>query len=153
MNTRWLIVVVLLGAGCHGMSLEEHEMASRGLSREDLEAGANDNEIRARIVTDVRQTWLPEAYLDHGRADCPALGHEGGKLICIPCKASKTELKMFTLRDDPLDRQSPVRETAYFCPTESVYWYHYQGGDKRLDTWLGPRRVRLRQARGVPGDH
>ncbi len=39
------------------------------------------------------------------------------------------------------------RETAYFSPTEDVYWYRWQTAEGAIDVWLGPRRVRLRQPR------
>ncbi|MBI2930898.1 MAG: hypothetical protein HYY16_04550 [Planctomycetes bacterium] len=143
MRRSGLLVVVLLGA-CHTMTLEEHELASRGLTQEDLEAPPSDNDIRARIMTDVRTTWLPEAQLDQGLRECPVVRFEEGRPVCA---ADGTEMKMFTLRNDSPDRQHPVRETAYFCPTESAYWYHYEGGDARRDVWFGPRRVKMRPGR------
>jgi hypothetical protein len=126
-------------------------MASRGLTKDDLEAGPNDNEIRARIVNDVRSTWLPQAYLDRGRADCPVIRFEGTRPIC---KADEAPMKVFTIRyDDARDRAYWVRETCFFCPTESHYWYHYEGGDLKRDVWLGPRRVNLRVPQGDPHNH
>ena len=32
-------------------------------------------------------------------------------------------------------------ETAYLCRKEGLYYYHYQGGPKKLDMWMGPYRI------------
>lgn len=143
-------MAALACAGCFDMmDMRETEMASRGLSKADLEAPPSDNEIRARITNDVRDMWLPEAELHKGTAECAGIKYEGIKPLCAYCKGTPM-MKVFTLRADPPDRQFPVRETTYFCPTESAYWYHYEGGPLKKDVWLGPRRIKLRKPEGVP---
>jgi hypothetical protein len=143
----------LVAVGCADMyDTREQEMASRGITQADLEAPPQDGEIRARILNDVRNTWLPEADLHKGSATCDGIRWEGVKPFCAACQ-ERAVLKVFTLRADAPDKQYPVRETAYFCPTESHYWYHYEGGPLRKDTWLGPRRIKLRTPKGLPDDH
>jgi hypothetical protein len=140
--TRATIAVLILTGGCSlDDSLHQHELARRGLSQDDLEAPPGDNEIRARILSDVRTVWLPEAELERGMKECPVLRFDGVRPVCA---ADRTVMKVFTLRNDSPDRQYPVHETTYFCPTETVYWYHYEGGEDRRDTWLGPRKIKLR---------
>lgn len=144
------MIVVLVVPGCHDMSLEEHELKSRGLTKEDLEAGPSDNDIRGRIVTDVRTTWFPELELDaRGLRNCPAIRFEGAQPVCAE---HQLPMKVFTLRNDQPDRQYPVQETAYFCPSDKpYYWYHYRGGFGNRDAWLGPRPIKLRKPREM--DH
>jgi hypothetical protein len=136
------VLALALGVpGCfdHG-ALEEHRMASRGLTKDDLEAPPNDNEIRAAITRDVRQNWIPIAELDQGTPKCDGITWEGRKPICA---GDQEPMKVFTIWNDSPDKQYPVVETCYFCPKHSIYWYHYQGGGRNRDTWLGPRRLKL----------
>ena len=90
-------------AGCDMMDTREAEMASRGLTKEDLEAPPGDNEIRGRLLTDVREVWLPEADLHKGVPDCAGIRYEGIKPLCAFCKGSPP-MKVFTLKADPPDR-------------------------------------------------
>ncbi len=151
-----ILVVALAVPGCHDHgALEEHRMASRGLTKDDLEAPPNDNAIRAAITRDVRETWLPEAELSNGLASCAGVRFEGAKPLCAfekapvvavasqPDRMCSEPMKIFTIRNDAPDRQYPVYETTYFCPQHSLYWYNYQGGPRERNTWLGPRRLRF----------
>jgi len=136
-----ILVVALAVPGCHDHgALEEHRLASRGLTKDDLEAPPNDNEIRAAITRDVRQTWLPEAELKKGSPTCEGVRFEGARPLCA---CDNEPMKIFTIRNDAVDRQYPVRETVYYCAKRSIYYYQYQGGPRQHNTWLGPRRLRL----------
>lgn len=141
MRKSWVLTLLLLPA-CHELDTLEHDLSMRGLTKDDLTAGPTDHAVRARILSDVRATWLPEAQLESGSASCPDLRFEEGRAACV---RDGSAVHRYPLRADPPDRRYPVQETAWFCPEESHYWYHYVGGDRNLDTWLGPRKIRFRQ--------
>jgi len=150
---RIVVLAALAAVGCDGMyDSREEEMRMRGLTPADLESGPDDTDIRTRIMGDVREWWLPAADLHKGSPTCDAIRWErGDRPLCALC-AELPPMKVILLRADAPDRQHPVRETAYFCPAESRYWYRYEGGPLKREVWLGPRFVRLRAPKGVPQD-
>lgn len=149
---RAMILAVAL-AGCGEMiPMRDYEIASKGMTKEDFEAPYSDNELRGAITTDVRKVWIPEAELHTGKATCPAVRFEGPRPFCGICKDAPT-LKVFTLREDSPEKAYPQKQKAYLCQAEMQYWFHMWGGPDKLDTWLGPRRVRLLPRRGLPEEH
>ena len=57
------------------------------------------------------------------------------KPVCVACQE---EMEVYSLKKDLADQPYRVEETAYYCRKESQYFYHYVGGRKKLDVWLGP---------------
>ena len=90
------------------------------------------------IVSDVRRERFLNRHLDEGTPTCSGLNYSGGKMLCA---ADQTEVSVVEIRRDLLDQPYRVDETAYFCPKEGVYFYHYEGGPRKLDVWLGPYRI------------
>jgi hypothetical protein len=82
------------------------------------------SEIRARITSDVRTNRLEER-LAEGKPTCDAVRWVDEKPTCARDGAT---MAVVTLRRE---------ETAYYCPEETIYWYHGSG------LWLGPFKTRL----------
>lgn len=132
-----LFLLAVIAAGCGEVIDNEAENKKhRGIDDDP----PSDHAIEARIRGDLRDTWLPDP--EKGTSAAAGITYHGIKPFCSTCRGGPP-MKVFTLRADPADRQFPVRETAYFCPAESAYWYHYEGGPLRRDAWLGPRRIAI----------
>lgn len=131
----WAVLLLGLG-GCAEAIVSDEEM--RGYKKSELEAAPSDMQIHAAILNDVRRWRNLDQHLDEGQPICVAWKLEGGKTVCV---ADHVEMTVFTLRSDLNDQPYRVEETAYYCPKESVYYYHYWGGPRRLDVWLGPYKV------------
>lgn len=116
----------------------DHEKDSFGLQDDDPDAPPTPNEIRARVINDAVNWRKLRDHLGEGKADCPAvLGTpEGAK-----CSADQEPFEVVHFPGDAPDRPNRIEETAYYCPKEGVYYYHYMGGRDRLDVWLGPCKV------------
>ena len=129
---RWAVLIVL--GGCT-LDLSPPEEELRGFKKAELEAGPSNMGMHAAILSDVRRERLLVYHLGEGAGSCSALKFEGPKTLCV---ADESEMSVYELRKDLLDQPYRVDETAYFCPKESVYYYHYEGGPRKLDVWLGP---------------
>ena len=117
---------------------EDHEKDSFGLQDEDPNAPPTQNEIRGRVINDAVNWRRLRDHLDEAKADCLAVktGEKGPS-----CAADGETFEVVHFPGDPPDKPYRVEETAYYCPKESVYYYHYVGGRDRLDVWLGPNKV------------
>jgi hypothetical protein len=123
---------------------EEHRQSRYGLTKDDLDNLApTESDIRARITNDAREN-VYSARLDEGQDACDAILWDRGAPVCA---RDKTPMKVVPLRKDTTDRQFPVDETAYYCPEDTQYWYHYEGGPQMRNVWMGPFASRL--AKGV----
>jgi hypothetical protein len=131
----WVVLVLAVG-GC-GDIIASDETA-RGWSKTELEAGPSDKQLHAAILSDVRRWRVLEQRLDEGQPTCTAWKAEREKTLCV---ADQAEMTIFNLRTDLQDQPYRVEESAYYCPKESVYYYHYAGGPRRLDVWLGPFKI------------
>lgn len=131
-----MLLVLALG-GCT-INLVPPEESLRGFDRETLEAGPSDIGLHAAILSDVRRERFLDRHLDEGTSTCGGFRYEGAKPVCV---ADESDMVHFELRKDPQDRAYRVDETAYLCRKESVYYYHYEGGPRKLDVWLGPFRI------------
>lgn len=141
---RWMMVAALAAGGCNldfERRAEEHRLASRGLTHDDLTAPPSDHEIRARLTAEVRDNLLRER-LDEGKTTVTGIKWVQGLPTC-----SKDELKIriYPLRADQPDRQHPVEETVYYCAEDTLFWYHYSGGYPARDVWMGPFAARIRK--------
>jgi hypothetical protein len=103
--------------------------------------GPTDIRLHSAILNDVRRELLFEQHLQDGRQTCSAVKLTGATATCA---IDNTEMSVLILRADSQSETNPSKETAYFCPTESIYYYRYEGGPRKLDVWLGPYKIRVR---------
>ena len=137
MSMRKSMLAFLALGGCTwDMVPPEHEL--RHFTKEELEAGPSDIGMHAAILNDVRRWRELLKHLDEGLSSGPMFKFDGGRSLC---SADEMEISRFDLRNDLPDQPYRVEESAYFCPKESVYYYHYTGGPRKLDVWLGPYKI------------
>jgi hypothetical protein len=110
------------------------------ISTEELEAGPGYHQMKGAILSDVR-IWRSldvkvavEGYKEYPRA----IDNTTGTPLCAN---DQTEYEIYSLKSDLSDQPYRVEETAYYCKKESLYYYHYQGGPKRLNLWMGPYKI------------
>ena len=110
------------------------------ISPEELNAAPGYHQMKGALLNDVR-LWreLDRKVEAEGRREVPvSVTFVAG----IPtCAVDKTEFEIYRLKEDLLDQPYRVDETAYLCRKEGVYYYHYQGGPRKLDVWMGPYRI------------
>lgn len=133
---RWWILLGMV-AGCN-FDLSPSDEAIRGWSRAELEAGPSDIQMHAAILNDVRRWRQLDQHLGEGVATCDAYHYAEGKLRC---SGDQSEMTSFELKSEPQDQPNRIEETALYCPKESVYYYHYVGGPRKFDLWLGPYKI------------
>lgn len=142
MKTR--LIFLALGAACN-LAANCHEMPPDSVLRaeltpEELAQGPTYHHMKGAILNDVR-IWreLDKKIAFEGTKGLPSgIAYDGGIPIC---HYDKTDLEIFSLKSDLADQSYRVEETAFYCKKESVYYYHYQGGPKKLDLWMGPYRI------------
>lgn len=134
---RRLVFLVALAGGCT-FDLVPPEETLRGFNKEELEAGPTDRQMHAAIVNDVRRWRQLDQHLKDGIPTCSAYKLVAGKLVCT---GDETEMLSFDIKIEPTDQPNRIEETAVFCPKESVYYYHYLGGPRKWDVWLGPYKI------------
>lgn len=128
-----------------------HDVTLRtGMTPEEINEPPSGHRIKAAILNDVRQGRMLHLRLDQGRRDCPGIVYEGNAPVCA---ADRSPLEYYVLRSDPLDKPYRVDESAYFCRQESIYYYRYAGGPRKLDVWLGPYRLERRWPRIEDDQH
>ena len=132
------IPLVLLLSGCLLVELlpepPEHHGSASG-------EGPSDFQLHAAILSDVRRELLFEQHLQEGRPTCAGVRIAVDKAIC-PVDGS--EMTILNLREDLQYEANRSKETAYFCPKESIYYYRYEGGPRKVDVWLGPYKIPFR---------
>jgi hypothetical protein len=110
------------------------------ITPEELEAAPGYNQMKAAIISDVR-VWreLDKKAETEGRREVPV------SLIFVSgvatCAADKTEFEVYKIKEDEVDKPYRMDETAFLCRKEGVYYYHYQGGPRKTDVWMGPYRI------------
>jgi hypothetical protein len=110
------------------------------LTPEELEAAPGYHQMKAAILSDVRKWRELDRRVDtEGQREVPrALKFVEGVPTCI---ADETTYEIYRLKEDLRDQPYRIDETAYLCRKEGLYYYHYQGGPKKLDMWMGPYRI------------
>jgi hypothetical protein len=110
------------------------------LSPEELEASPGYHQMKAALVSDVRIWRELDKKVDvEGRREVPvSLIFVGGVATCA---ADQTGFEIYRIKEDEVEKPYRVEETAYLCRKEGVYYYHYQGGPRKMDVWLGPYRI------------
>jgi hypothetical protein len=105
--------------------------------------------VKAAILNDVRRDRMLHLRLDEGRRDCPWILYQENRPVCAAEKCRKP-LEFYSIKSDPVDQPYRVDEMAFYCRGESLYYYNYRGGPRKLDVWLGP--YRLERRRVVPDE-
>ncbi|MBV8881795.1 MAG: hypothetical protein JO332_17690 [Planctomycetaceae bacterium] len=134
-----LCAAVNTGAQCAGATPPDSVLRA-DITPEELNAGPSSHQMKGAILNDVR-IWreLDKRIAVEGYKEFPkAINNASGIPVCL---YDQTEYEIFSLKSDLADQPYRVEETAYYCKKESVYFYHYQGGPKRLNLWLGPYRI------------
>jgi hypothetical protein len=127
--------LALLGSGCV-MNLRPNDAELRtGMSQAEMDAAPGHHETRAAIINDVRKWRMLSHRLEEGRAGCAAITWREKTPVCAKCME---DMEAYTVREDQPETSYRVDETVFYCRKESQYYYHYVGGKKRLDVWLGP---------------
>ncbi|HLY11616.1 MAG TPA: hypothetical protein VKW04_20105 [Planctomycetota bacterium] len=139
---RWLFVTLSAALNCAAQCNEvpADSVLRADISTEELNAGPSSNQMKGAILSDVR-IWrsLDKKIETEGYKEFPsAIDNSSGTPICVN---DKTEYEIFSLKSDLSDQPYRIEETAYYCKKDNVYYYHYQGGPKRLNLWLGPYRI------------
>jgi hypothetical protein len=132
---RWGTVLLALAA-CDPVP-PDYELR-HGLTKEELNEGPSYHRMKGAILNDVRVWKGLDRRLDEGRSSCPEVVRDGGG---VRCSRDKEPFEVYVLTDDLPDKPYRVDELAYFCRTEGVYYYHYRGGPRRRDVWLGPYKL------------
>ncbi|HVE42264.1 MAG TPA: hypothetical protein VNM14_20435 [Planctomycetota bacterium] len=120
------------------------------LTPEELEAAPGYHQMKAAILSDVRKWRELDRRVDtEGQREVP----RGLKFVeGVPtCLSDETAYEIYRLKEDLRDQSYRIDETAYLCRKEGVYYYHYQGGPKKLDMWMGPYRIDRKRVK--PDEH
>ena len=132
-------IVVLAALGGCAWDIRPNDVELRtGMTQEEMDAAPGQHETKAALTADVRKWRRLDHRLDEGRAACPAITGIEKKPTCVACQE---EMEVYSLKKDLADQPYRVEETAYYCRKESQYFYHYVGGRKKLDVWLGPNAL------------
>ena len=136
--TAILGVVPLCGMGTCNPTPPDSELRA-GITQEELEAAPGYHQMKGALLSDVRVWRELHKHLDEGAKACAGLDYDdAGNPICV------TDLKPFevyALKIDAPDQVHRVEESAYYCREEGIYYYHYVGGPRRQNLWLGPYKI------------
>ena len=119
------------------------------ITPEELEAAPGYNQMKGALLNDIR-VWreLDKKVAAEGRREVPtSLTLLSG---VATCGLDQTEFEVYRLKEDLQDQPYRIDETAYLCRKESVYYYHYQGGPRKLDVWMGPYKIDRRRVKPDP---
>ena len=119
------------------------------ITPEELEAAPGYNQMKGALLNDIR-VWreLDKKVAVEGRREVPtSLSLLSG---VATCGMDQTEFEVYRLKEDLQDQPYRVDETAYLCRKEGVYYYHYQGGPRKLDVWMGPYRIDRKRVKPDP---
>jgi hypothetical protein len=115
-----------------------------GMTLEELNSPPSSHQVKAAIITDVRIWRQLDLRLDEGKKICEGIVFVEGEPTCA---RDQELLEVYVLKSDLPDQAYRVDEAAYFCRLEGIYHYHYVGGPKKLDVWLGPYKLVRRAVR------
>jgi hypothetical protein len=151
---RKTVLLLLAVATCNCAStcdtMPPDSVLRADITPEELEKEPGYNQMKGAILSDVR-VWreLDRKVEVEGVHEVPVsvIFSEG----VATCGVDKSSFEVYKLRNDLIDQPYRIDETAYLCRKEGVYYYHYQGGPRKLDVWLGPFRIeRKRPAKTDP---
>jgi hypothetical protein len=110
------------------------------LTPEELEAAPGYHQMKAAILSDVRK-WreLDRRVEAEGQREVPrSFKFVDGVATCL---SDDSPFEVYRLKEDLRDQAYRVDETAFMCRKEGLYYYHYKGGPRKLDAWMGPYRI------------
>jgi hypothetical protein len=119
------------------------------ISPEELEAAPGYNQMKGALLNDIR-VWreLDKKVSVEGRREVPtSLNLISG---VATCGLDKTEFEVYRLKEELQDQPYRIDETAYLCRKEGMYYYHYQGGPRKLDVWMGPYKIDRKRVKPDP---
>ena len=134
-------VAILLLAACAGCNaIPPDSVLHADLTPEELNEGPTYHRMKGALLNDVRIWRQLDKIVDtEGRKEVPVvIKFNAGTAVC---SNDEKEFEVYRLKEDLLDQPYRVEETAYLCRQDKSYYYHYQGGPKRLNVWLGPYRI------------
>lgn len=134
---------VLLALGACNLVPPDSELRIH-MTEEELNAPPNSNEVKAKLTYDVRVWRELERKLHTGTPECGGLLWREGYVLC---KKDETLFEIYHLRSEPVEMPNRVQEKVYFCREEGLYYYHYEGGPRRLNVWLGPYKLDFTKVR------
>ena len=119
------------------------------ISPEELEAAPGYNQMKGALLNDIR-VWreLDKKVAVDGRREVPTSLYLSSGVAT--CGLDKTEFEVYRLKEELQDQQYRVDETAYLCRKEGMYYYHYQGGPRKLDVWMGPYKLDRKRVKPDP---
>jgi hypothetical protein len=141
--------LVFLALAACDMNIRPDDAELRtGMTQEEMDAAPGHHEMKAAILADVRKWRMLERRLEEGRAFCPDIVY---KEKAPHCKVCEELMEVYSLKKDLADQPYRVEETAFYCRKESKYFYHYLGGRKKMDVWLGPYAIERKRVK--PDNH
>ena len=143
---RYLIppALFILSAAMSCDPQPSHAQITIGMSQEELDAEPGFHQMKAALITDVRVWRELTKRLDEGKKICEGIVFVDNEPCCARDQAL---LEIYILRNDLPDQAYRVDESVYFCNLEGTYYYHYRGGPRKLDVWLGPYKLVRRRVR------
>lgn len=144
---RSAILLLVAAAACQPVP-PRHEYVAH-MTTEELNAPPGSNAVKAKIISDVRRWRELHKRLAQGKPFCEGIFHLEGY---VRCKKDETELEIYYFPGGPEDSQHRIQEKAYFCREEGVYYYHYLGGPRKVDSWLGPYKLDFKTIRPDESD-
>jgi len=120
-----------------------------GMTPEEMKEPPSSHAIKAALTNDVRRDRMLHLKLNEGRKDCPWVVWVQNMPVCAAEKCRKP-LEFYMIKADEDYIPNRVDEMAFYCREESVYYYNYRGGPRKLDVWMGP--YRLERRRVVPDE-
>lgn len=137
-------LLALLMSGCI-FDLRPNDAELRtGMTQEEMDAAPGHHQTKAALIYEVRQGRMLDRRLEEGRSGCSAVSWREKPPLCLKCQE---EVEVYSIRQDIDDQPYREDETAYYCRKESVYYYHYVGGKKKLDVWLGPYELKRKRVK------
>lgn len=148
MRARLLFLALCAACNCAAQcdTLPPDSVLRADITTEELEAGPTFHHMKGALLNDVR-IWreLDKKIATEGYKEPPkAIDFTSGVPVC---HYDQTDYEVYSLKSDLADQPYRVEETAYFCKKESVYYYQYRGGPKKLNLWMGPYRLERKRAK------
>lgn len=106
------------------------------VTQEELDAPPTFHAMKAAFIGERERRGLNR---DEGLAAAPS---RCDAVVATPegylCRGDRSELQVYPLGLVEDDRPRPVVERVFYCARERRYYYHYKGGPRDRDAWLGP---------------
>ena len=145
---RLAFALLAFGAACN---LRPVDVELRtGMTEEELNAPPGYHQMKAALTTDIRKWRMLDQRLEEGRPTCSSIYWEEK---VARCTRDMEELEVYNIKKDLDDQPYRVEETTYYCRKEGVYFYHYVGGRKKNDVWMGPFPLDRKRVKPETDEH